>query len=482
MQTRAVEGAYPLRMGERTWGPFALFGNCASAAVATWCFIIGGYVSYYLPAGKGSVVMLAGILLGMFLIFLACVPMGTRYGLEAVRSTKPQLGARGSYFTLALLFFSTLGWNTLLVIFCGRAGAEILIASGLLPEAARGATQIGVGLVALVVVWLLLRGGPAALRNIGPIVAISVLLLALFIIGLIINQLGWSAIADAEPSFASGDDLLDYTIGVELLIATALSWWPYVGAMVRFSPSTRSSMFPVLAGLGIAVAVVSFIGLYSGLAVPESGGDPTTYLVELGGLTFGLPALAFIMLANIGTTMVGAYAAALAFKQDPTIDRKLPWNVATGLALGATALVLIFLSTPFFDNFGTFLAFSGVMFGPICGIQIADFYLVRRQRLDMRSLYLDGPGTAYWYTGGVNLVGFLSLAAGVGTYFALLDPITFEAAGLFKYTTASLPAAAMALVVYLVLTPLLNGKRTESLAGTGRQQGTSGASVRGARG
>lgn len=450
--TTIIEGAYPLRMSERTWGPFALFGNCASAAVATWCFIIGGYVSYYLPAGAGTVVMLSSVLIGMFFIFLACVPMGTRYGLEAVRSTRPQLGARGSWFALALLFVSTIGWNTLLTIFCGRAGAEILISSGVAGEGARSTIQVLVGLLALTVVWFLLRKGPESLRNIGPIVAISVLLLALFIIGLIIYQLGWSAIFDAKASFSTGDDLLDYTIGVELLIATALSWWPYVGGMVRFSPSARKAILPVTSGLGLAVAVVSLIGLYSGLAVPESGGDPTSYLVDLGGLTFGLPALAFIVLANIGTIMVGAYVAALALKQQPAIDKHLPWNAATTIALAGSALVLIFLATPFFDNFGTFLAFSGVLLGPICGIQIADYYLVRRQQLDMHGLYVDGPGTAYWFTGGVNPVGFISLAAGVGTYFLLLDPITFEAAGMFKYTTASIPATLVAMTLYTVLT------------------------------
>lgn len=447
-----LEGAYPLRMSERTWGPLALFGNCASAAVATWCFIIGGYVAYYLPAGTGTVVMLASVLIGMFFIFLACVPMGTRYGLEAVRSTRPQLGARGSWFALALLVISTVGWNTLLIIFCGRAGAEILVSSGVAGEGARSTIQILVGLIALAVVWLLLRKGPETLRNIGPIVAVSVLLLALLIIGLIIYRLGWSAIFDAKPAYASGDDLYDYTIGVELLIATAFSWWPYVGGMVRFSPSTRKAILPVTSGLGLAVAVVCLIGLYSGLAVPESGGDPTSYLVDLGGLAFGLPALAFILLANIGTIMVGAYVAALALKQQPAIDRRLPWNAATTIALSGSALVLIFLATPFFDNFGTFLAFSGLLLGPICGIQIADYYLVRRQRLDMHGLYVDGPGTAYWFTGGVNPIGFVSLAAGVGTYLLLLDPISFEAAGLFKYTTASIPATLIAMVLYAVLT------------------------------
>lgn len=454
-----LEGAFPLRKDERTWGPVALFGNSASAAVATWCFIIGGYVGNFLPAGQGTIVMVSGMLLGMFFVFLACVPIGARYGLEAVLSTKSPLGARGSYFALVLLFVSTLGWNTLLIIFCGRAGAEILISSDLLPESSRTATQIAVGLIGLAIVWFVLRGGPGTLRNVGPVVAVAVLVLAAFIIGLIVHQLGWSAILNARPAAPTGDNLLDYMLGVELLVATGFSWWPYVGAMVRLGSSTKKAIVPVASGLGMAVSIVCLIGLYSVLAVPESGGDPTTFLVQLGGLAFGLPALAFIMLANIGSTMVGAYAAALALKQEPAISRRLPWNAATGLALAASAVVLVFLATPFFDNFGTFLALSGVLFGPLCGIQIADFYFVRRQELDVRGLYVGKPGSAYWYVGGINLVGFLSLAAGVGTYLLLLDPITFEASGPFAYTTASIPATLVSLVLYVLLSPLLKGRR-----------------------
>lgn len=454
----ATGGAYPLRLSERTWGPFALFGNCASAAVATWCFIIGAYVSYYLSAGKGTLVLVAGMLIGMFFVFLACVPVSTRYSVEAVRSTRPQLGVRGSWFAFALLFVFTLGWNTLLIIFCGRAGAEVLIAGGLVDEGARSTVELVVGLAALAVVFLLLRKGSDSLRNVGPVVAISVLVLALFITIVIVRELGWSAIFEAPPTAASGDDLLNYTTGIELLVATALSWWPYVGGMARFSSSTRKTLLPVTTGLGVATSVVCLVGLYSGLAVPKSGGDPTAFLVDVGGLGFGIPALAFIMLANVGTTMVGAYVAGLALKQQPVIDKRLPWNAATGLALGATALVLVFFATPFFENFGTFLAFSGVLFGPMCGIQIADYYLIRRQQLDMRSLYLDGVRTAYWFRGGVNPVGFASLAAGVATYFLLLDPITFESAGVFKYTTASIPATLVAMVLYSGLTRLVSRK------------------------
>ncbi len=96
ISTSGTEGSLPLLSHERNWSPKALFFSSAQAAVATWCFIIGGYVAFYLPAAQRSVVMIAAMLAGMFLVFLATVPMATRYGLEAVRSTRPVFGTRGS--------------------------------------------------------------------------------------------------------------------------------------------------------------------------------------------------------------------------------------------------------------------------------------------------------------------------------------------------------------------------------------------------
>ena len=41
----------------------------------------------------------------------------------------------------------------------------------------------------------------------------------------------------------------------------------------------------------------------------------------------------------------------------------------------------------FFAKFGTFLAFLGVGFAPLCGIQIADYFLWRRRRVSLRGIY-----------------------------------------------------------------------------------------------
>jgi NCS1 family nucleobase:cation symporter-1 len=453
--TTSTESGLPLRHSERNWGPLALFGNSASAAVATWCFIIGGYLSYYLPAGIGTLVMIAGMLSGMFFVILAAVPVATRYGVEAVRSTRPQLGVRGSGFSLALLVTFTVGWNTILIIFLGRAAAQVLIGLNVLPEGARGVTETVTALIGCLVVWAALRGGPQTLKNVGPVIATSVIVLSLVILAMLVDKLGWDGIFNAPAVAPYEDKLLNYTTGIELLVATALSWWPYVGGMTRLMPNTRKALWPTILGLGLAVSVVCLIGLYAGVAVPESGGDPTAYLVDIGGVGFATVALLFIVLANVGTAMVGLYAGALAIKQVPALDRRLTWNGATGITMIPVAVVVLLFATPFYDHFPTFLAFSGVVFGPLCGVQIADYYLVRRQHLDLRALFEDVPGGKYWYWKGFNLVGLASVAIGVGTYLYLLDPVTFESKPIFKYITASIPAALIAGLVFLVLTKLL---------------------------
>ena len=49
----------------------------------------------------------------------------------------------------------------------------------------------------------------------------------------------------AAPAVAAWDSTaVNWTSAIEVLIASNLSWWAYTGAMVRNSPSARSSLWP----------------------------------------------------------------------------------------------------------------------------------------------------------------------------------------------------------------------------------------------
>ncbi|MFD0663670.1 cytosine permease [Thermocatellispora tengchongensis] len=336
-----------------------------------------------------------------------------------------------------------------------------MIAAADLPPPARAPLEAGLALAGAAVVWYGLRRGPDSLRDMTTYIAAGVIVLGAVVLVLLIRHVGWDAITAARPSSARPDHAFNYATGVELLVASNLSWWAYTGAIIRLAPSTRATLWPAVVGLGLSVGLVSLIGLYTGLAVPGSGGDPSRHLLELGGVGVGMTALAFIVLANIGTAIVGVYVATLALRQIPRVAR-IPWNVSTLAPILPVAVVSAFLAAPFSARFGTFLTLCGVLFGPIAGIQIVDYHLLRRARLDVAAAFDPSRRSAYHFWGGVNPVGFAALAAGVAVYVYLLNPLTYVSHPPYEHITAGIPSAVAAGAVYalgtrLVLRPLGKG-------------------------
>ncbi|NHC24327.1 hypothetical protein G6553_14245 [Nocardioides sp. IC4_145] len=457
----AVQNGFPQPRDTRTWGPRAIFGTSVSTAIATWCFLIGGFAAYYLPAVEGTLAIIAGSLVGILFIVLACLPVCSKYGIDSVTASRPQFGTRGSVLSMVLIFASTLGWNVILFILLGRATASILGAFGASP--ASWVVNVA-GVLAALVVFAILARGSTAVRDFSQPIAIGVLLLGALVLGLLVRELGLEFILDAEPVYAWPDAKVNWASAIEVLVASNLSWWAYTGAMVRNSPSARQSLWPVVIGLGLGVGLGSLTGLYAALAIPDSGGDPTQFMVDVSGPVVGVIVLAFIILANIGTAVVGVYASVIALRQLPVIS-KTSWRTSVAIAVLPAIVLVGFFASPVFGRFSTFLAFLGVCFGPVCGIQVVDYFILRKQRLDVAALYDDGPGTAYRYWGGVNPVGLVAFGAGVATYIYLLDPVTYESRAPFQYLTASLPAFVMAGAIYwlgtkLVLVPLGKGGYT----------------------
>lgn len=442
----ATQNGWPQLKKQRQWGPFAVFSSSVSTAIATWCFIIGGYAAYYLPAGQGTFAVLAGALIGILFIVLACLPISSKYGIDAAAASVPQLGTRGSGLAIALIYLATMGWNIYLFVLMGRAVESLAGALGItMPSWGVGAAAA----LAVIVCVLLLRNGASSVRRFSLATALVVLVLSFVVMGLLIHSAGLDALLDAPAIWPEAEANVNWALAMEVLIASNLSWWAYTGAIVRNSPSARTSLWPVIIGLGLAVGVGSLTGLYGGLLVPESGGDPTQYLVQVGGTAFGVVALLFIVLANIGTAVVGFYAATIAVRQTAPM-RRLPWTWSVMISALPVLVLVGFFPDAVFVHFGTFLAFLGLAFGPMCGIQVVDYFMLRKQVYDPASIYFRKPGSLYHYWGGINPVGLVAFAAGVLTYLYLLDPVTYISRPPFGYTTATIPTVLVSAAVYWI--------------------------------
>jgi len=78
--------------------------------------------------------------------------------------------------------------------------------------------------------------------------------------------------------------------------------------------------------------------------------------------------------------------------------------------------------------FGWLVGYSGLL-GPIAGIMIADYFIVRRAELNVTDLYVRGG--EYEYTRGVNLRALVSLVLGIAV--ALLGLILPATRWLYDY-------------------------------------------------
>jgi NCS1 family nucleobase:cation symporter-1 len=132
----------------------------------------------------------------------------------------------------------------------------------------------------------------------------------------------------------------------------------------------------------------------------------------------------------------------------PAIAKRTSWNTTTILSLLPVVFVMVFLADEFFENFPSFLAMCALIFGPICGVQIVDYFILRRQQLDLADLYGAGPDNRYNFWAGFNPAGFVAIAAGVAAYLALLNPLTYESHAFYSYTTATVPSVLVAGAVY----------------------------------
>lgn len=442
------QSGWPLTAKDRHWTQWQLFVVLLVAAAATWCYIIGEYVGYYLNLKMGFAAMTAGSMIGMLLVTLAVVPAATRYGIDSIASAKPQFGNNGWLITVFLQYASIIGWNSLLLIFFGKSVSQLLTALGVADAESAGLIVRVVSAMACLFVFLVLLRGVNGLERISLVLFFFIVGIGLWMTYMLLTNQS-ETLAAAKPSAASGNLQWDYVTGLEIGIVSLLSWWPYIGAMVREAPNAHTATLPSMLGMGLPVPILSVVGLAAILALQVS--DPSAWLVQLGGTTYGVIALLFVIAANLGTALAGVYATGIGLRQVPAFQ-SLPWSVVLLMALVPVAVVSILVPDLFFSNFGTFLAFIGVFFAPLCAIQIVDYFLLRRQRINIRGVYQTGPGTPYQYWGGFNPAAILSMAAGFFTYLYLLNPVSYASNSPYEYLTASLPTAFVGGLVYLLAT------------------------------
>ncbi|GLY69548.1 cytosine permease [Amycolatopsis taiwanensis] len=441
----------PLLRGERLWGFWGYSSVNVGLSIATWAFLQGGAVALYAGAKAGIASIVVGYGISTLLVALApCLP-SAKYGVEQFVGLRSAFGSAGArVLMIAMSAVLAAAWSAVLAIMCGHALANVAnTAFGTRLNAASPAVSL-IALLAVVVCWVVLSRGPVSVEWVNRIVAPGLVVVTIGMLIMIFTQTSWSELAAIPPLSPSGDPHLDFMLAVELNIAGGFAWWPNVGNLARLTTSSRAAFWPNMLGLFVTSVLAAVVGAFAALAL--SSEDPTKWMVPLGGVVLGMIALAFVGFANITSVVAQGYSSMVALKGGGgRLLRRVPWPVLAGGIL-LPAAVLVFFPGAVYDNYSQFVSWGATLVAPLCAVQLVDYFLLRRGRLALRDLYLSSAKSRYGFWRGVNPAAFASVAAGAVTYALLLNPVTYEPAGPFRYLTASLPAVVVAGALHYLLT------------------------------
>lgn len=448
----AERGDAPLLPSERLWGFWEFAYANSALAIATWAFLIGGAVGLFVGPKEGIAAIVIGNIIGVVFTALATCNAAGKYGVEQFVMLRSQFGTQGSrlvYF-LAVIFL-TMGWLAVLAMMFGRSidGMTAIVSGG--ETSANGIKMMIAAVGAIALTWFIVAKGPTSIKVFNMVVSPALVLLMGVMMYLILSQNSFGelmALPAIAPPFE--DRQLNFIIAIEVNLAAGYSWWPYIGNLARLTKTERTAFWPNIIGIFAAASLGEVVGLLGAVAMADS--DPTIWMTKVGGLVVGVIALGFVAFANITSMANILYTSIVGLRQVGTESiRRIRWDVILA-AFCVIPLILVLFFPGMYDGFFIFLVWTSALNSALAGIGIADYFFLRRQKLDLRALYAPQDRSPYNFVAGFNPIGLFALAVGVVVYVGVFNPQTLANAAVFKYMTASIPSCLAAGLVHYLLT------------------------------
>ena len=318
--------------------------------------------------GLGLAAIIVGHIIGCLMLFLAGV-IGGKARKSAMETVKMSFGQKGSLLFSVLNVLQLVGW-TAIMIYDGALAADGIMSTG------RWIWCLIIG--ALIMLWIMI-----GITNLGKVNVIA--MTALFILTLILCKV---IFFDSGAVGMAADESMTFGAAVELSVAMPLSWLPLI------SDYTREAKEPVKATAASAIVygIVScwmyVIGM--GAAIYTGEYDIAQIMLKAG---LGAAGLLIIIFSTVTTTFLDAYSAGIS--SESIVSKWNGKHVAVAVTVIGTAAAIVYPM----DNITDFLYLIGSVFAPMIAIQIADFFILRK---DHSVSMVNVPNMAVW------VIGFLA--------------------------------------------------------------------------
>lgn len=256
---------------------------------------------------------------------------------------------------------------------------------------------------------LITMRGIHGIRRLENLAAPLLLLLSGWIVLLLGARHGWAGVT-TFPVTAPLPFWAAVTVNLSYWITVADNIPDYT-RFVRTEPGARGffrrnrhSLLGQLPGLTVGMMLFASVG-YLGRVFTGYGNPVEAINSALGG-TFVLVGLAIILLAQL-TTNVAANLYAPGYVLSSVFAPRV--SFARGVLIGGAVGLIAVMPWRLVNAFLTYLPIVGAVLSPVAGVMLADYYVIRRRRVDVPAL-LVGTGP-YTFRGGINPAAFLAHGA-----------------------------------------------------------------------
>ncbi|WP_280263937.1 NCS1 family nucleobase:cation symporter-1 [Nocardia wallacei] len=429
------EDLAPLR--KQTWGVYNIFAFWMSDVHS-----VGGYVTAgsLFALGLASWQVLVALVVGIGIVNVFC-------NLVA----KPSQRAGVPYPVISRVAFGVLGANIPAIIrgtiavawygiqtFLASAALDVVLIK-LFPDLAPYAVVEDYGFLGLsalgwgsyLLLWVLQAcvfwRGMESIRKFIDFCGPAVYVVMFALCGYLIAKAGWGAIdlnlgGVTKTGWASVPVMLG---AIALVVSYFSAPMLNFGDFSRYARSFGAVKRANLLGLPVNFLVFSLLVVVTAsLTVPVYGElitDPVatvaridnTFAIVLGALTFTI--------ATIGINIVANFVSP-AFDFSNVNPQKVTWR-AGGMIAAVGSLVITpwnLYNNP--DVIHYTLETLGAFVGPLFGVLIADYYLVRKQRVAVDDLFTMSERGTYWYRKGYNPAAIVVTV--IGAVAAMFPVIT----------------------------------------------------------
>jgi NCS1 family nucleobase:cation symporter-1 len=424
------EDLAPVSVAKRTWGIYniAALWIGMSVCIPTYMLasgLISGGMNWWqalMTISLGNVIVLVPMVLNAH--------AGTKYGIPFPILARASFGVKGSNIPALLRA----------IVACGWFGIQTWI----------GGQAINTLVIQLYPAWALLSWGPATgfivfwimnvyfiingIESIKWLESWGAPFLLVAGLGLLVWAYvqggGWGPILNQPSKFKTLGEFWRFFIPS---LTGMVGFWATLSLNIpdfsRYAKSQKAQMIGQAIGLPPTMALFAFIGVAVTSATVIIFGqaiwDPVILLSKFKNPIVIIIALLALLVATL-TTNIAANVVSPSNDFSNMFPKKINF-VKGGMITAILGIVIMpwkLLSDYSAYIFGWLVGYSGFL-GPVAGILICDYYIVKKQRLNVIDLYMNEGD--YKYKNGINYRAVIALVSGIAVAMVglLVPPVKF---------------------------------------------------------